>query len=126
REQVMGELRRHFRPEFLNRLDDVVLFKPLQLAQIRSIVDLLIERLQRRLQDRQLTLELSPEARDWIAEQGYDPVYGARPLKRFLQRGLETRIGRRMIAGDVPDGSTLVVTLVDGALDVAVGPILTG
>ncbi|HVS16238.1 MAG TPA: ATP-dependent chaperone ClpB [Thermoanaerobaculia bacterium] len=120
RDQVLGDLRHHFRPEFLNRVDDVVLFSPLLLEEIKQIVDLLLEELRKRLADRKLTLELSGPARDLIAREGFDPVYGARPLKRYLQHEIETRIGRALIAGEVPDGSTLRIDLVDGKLDVEV------
>jgi ATP-dependent Clp protease ATP-binding subunit ClpB len=109
RERVMGELRAHFRPEFLNRVDDIILFKPLTLGEIEHIVDLQIEDVRRRLVDRRLDLELSEPARALIAQAGYDPVYGARPLKRFIQREVETRIGRALLAGDIPDGSTITV-----------------
>ena len=118
RDQVMAELRRHFRPELLNRIDDVVLFKPLQAGEIRRIVDLLLAGLRGRLADRRITIEVSDEAKDFLGQQGYDPVYGARPLKRFLQRELETRIGRQLIAGGVPDGSTVCVDLKGGAIEV--------
>ncbi len=111
RDAVMGDLRRHFRPEFLNRLDDVVLFKPLTLDEIEQIVGLLVGDLQDRLAGRDLTLHLTPEAQRNIAEEGFDPVYGARPLRRFLQHHLETRIGRALLAGDVADGSTITVGL---------------
>ena len=103
----MGDLRAHFRPEFLNRVDEIVLFTPLTLAEIERIVDLQIEDVRRRLADRHLTLELSDEARAFIAREGYDAVYGARPLKRFIQREVETRIGRALLAGDVRDGATI-------------------
>jgi len=118
RDQVMAELRGHFRPEFLNRMDEIVLFKPLQLGEIRKIVELQLDHLRQRLVDRRIALEVSPAACDWIAEKGYDPVYGARPLKRFLQRELETRIGRQIISGEVADGSTLRVDVQDGTLAV--------
>jgi ATP-dependent Clp protease ATP-binding subunit ClpB len=118
RDQVMAELRRHFRPELLNRIDDVVLFKPLQAGEIRRIVDLLLTGLRGRLADRRISIEVSDEAKDFLGQQGYDPVYGARPLKRFLQRELETRIGRQLIAGGVPDGSTVRVDLKGGAIEV--------
>jgi ATP-dependent Clp protease ATP-binding subunit ClpB len=121
RDQVMAELRRHFRPELLNRIDDVVLFKPLQPAEIRRIVDLLLTGLRARLADRRITLEVSDDAKTFLGNQGYDPVYGARPLKRLLQRELETRIGRRLIAGDVADGSTLRVDVANGELRLTVG-----
>jgi ATP-dependent Clp protease ATP-binding subunit ClpB len=109
RERVMGELRGHFRPEFLNRVDDIILFKPLTLDEIELIVDLQIADVRRRLVDRRLDLELTEVARALIAQAGYDPVYGARPLKRFIQREVETRIGRALLAGDIADGSTITV-----------------
>jgi ATP-dependent Clp protease ATP-binding subunit ClpB len=109
RDRVMGELRTHFRPEFLNRVDDIVLFKPLTLEEIERIVDLQIADVQRRLAERRLGLELTEAARALIARQGYDPVYGARPLRRFIQREVETRIGRALIAGDIRDGATITV-----------------
>ncbi|MFC4114044.1 ATP-dependent chaperone ClpB [Nonomuraea zeae] len=118
RESVMGELRRHFRPEFLNRIDDIVLFKPLTEAEIERIVDLMFTDIRQRLTDRRLTLEVAEEARKLIANQGYDPVYGARPLRRFIAREVETRIGRALLAGDVPDGSTIVVGADKGELNV--------
>ncbi|MEM8932602.1 MAG: AAA family ATPase, partial [Acidobacteriota bacterium] len=120
RDRVQSELRGHFRPEFLNRVDDIVLFKPLRLAEIEQIVGLLLDDLRERLADRRITLDLTEAARAHVAREGYDPVFGARPLKRFLQRQLETRIGRALIAGEAGDGSTLVVDLVDGALDVRI------
>jgi ATP-dependent Clp protease ATP-binding subunit ClpB len=118
RDQVMAELRQHFRPELLNRIDDTVLFKPLAVEEIRRIVDLLLVSLRDRLAERRITIEVSDEARTFLANQGYDPIYGARPLKRFLQRELETRIGRKLIAGDVPDGSAVSVDVAAGALTV--------
>jgi len=116
RAAVMGELRRHFRPEFLNRVDDIVLFTPLQVEQIAQIVDLQIEDVRRRIADRRIALNLTDDAKQWIAESAYDPVYGARPLKRFIQREIETRLGRKMVAGDVPDGSHVSVDLQNGEL----------
>jgi ATP-dependent Clp protease ATP-binding subunit ClpB len=109
REHVMGELRTHFRPEFLNRVDEIVLFKPLTLAEIERIVDLQIADVQARLTGRRLRLELTDTARELVARQGYDPVYGARPLRRFIQREVETRIGRALIAGEILDGATITV-----------------
>jgi ATP-dependent Clp protease ATP-binding subunit ClpB len=120
RDQVMAELRRHFRPELLNRIDDTVLFKPLQNAEIRRIVDLLLVALRARLADRRITLEVSDDAKTFLGNQGYDPVYGARPLKRYLQRELETKIGRKLIAGEIPDGSVVQVGVVDGTITIAV------
>ena len=122
REQVMRELRAAFRPEFLNRIDDIVLFKPLTRDEILRIVDLLAEDLQRRLHDRNIRLELSDDARHFIADAGYDPVYGARPLKRYMQRGLETRIGRAIVAGEIADGATVSVSVRDGDLAVEATP----
>jgi ATP-dependent Clp protease ATP-binding subunit ClpB len=120
RASVMGELRSHFRPEFLNRVDEVVLFAPLQLDEIKQIVDLLLDALRKRLADRNLQLELSEPARELVAREGFDPVFGARPLKRYLQRELETKIGRALIAGEVPDGSTLEIFVEGGGLRVVV------
>ncbi|NKB66300.1 MAG: ATP-dependent chaperone ClpB [Candidatus Latescibacteria bacterium] len=116
RDRVMAELRGHFRPEFLNRVDDIVLFKPLTLGEIVQIVDLLTEELRERLGDRRIELEVEPEARDFIAREGFDPVYGARPLKRFLQRQLETRIGRALVGGQVLDGARIYVSAADEGL----------
>jgi ATP-dependent Clp protease ATP-binding subunit ClpB len=116
RNQVMAELRHQFRPEFLNRVDDIVLFKPLTLAEVTNIVDLLTQELARRLKDRRIHFEITPAAREFVARAGYDPVYGARPLKRFLQRQLETRIGRALISGGVMEGSTVKVDVADGEL----------
>ena len=121
RDAVMNELRGQFRPEFLNRIDDTVLFKPLLLGEIEQIVDLLMADLRNRLADRGIKIDLDDEARAFIAREGYDPVYGARPLKRFLQRHLETRIGRALIAGDITDGGTITVRLHDGQLAVELG-----
>jgi len=109
REKVMAELGRHFRPEFLNRVDDVVLFKALTLPEIEKIVDLLVKDLQKRLEERGITLSLSGEAKEFIAREGFDPVYGARPLKRFLQRELETGLGRAIVAGSIRDGARVKV-----------------
>uniref|UniRef100_A0A832EED3 Chaperone protein ClpB n=1 Tax=Desulfacinum infernum TaxID=35837 RepID=A0A832EED3_9BACT len=119
REKVMADLRRHFRPEFLNRVDDIVLFKPLTLDEVKRIVGLLTQDLERRLKDRRIRLEITEAAREWIARTGYDPVYGARPLKRLLQRELETRIGRALIAGDILEGATIRVDVEDGRLTVS-------
>ncbi|MFD2415970.1 ATP-dependent chaperone ClpB [Amycolatopsis pigmentata] len=104
RDRVMAELRRHFRPEFLNRIDDVVLFKPLTQAQLERIVDLQLDDLRSRLADRRISVELTEKGRRLIAQRGYDPVYGARPLRRYLSHDIETRIGRALIRGDLQDG----------------------
>jgi ATP-dependent Clp protease ATP-binding subunit ClpB len=116
RGMVMGHLRAHFRPEFLNRVDEIVLFKPLALEEIERIVDLQIEDLRRRLEGRRFTLELTEPARALIAHEGYDPVYGARPLKRFVQREVETRIGRALLSGEIHDGAVITIDAEDGVL----------
>jgi len=122
RNSVMADLRSHFRPEFLNRVDDIVLFKPLTLAEITRIVDLQVDDIRKRLVDRHIGLELSEEAKTFIASAGYDPVYGARPLKRYLQHELETKIGRAILAGDLNEGSALRVSVADDALKIEVVP----
>lgn len=114
----MAEMRSRFRPEFLNRLDDIVLFKPLTEAEIERIVELMFNDLRARLADRQMTLEISAAALQFIAERGFDPVYGARPLRRFIARNVETKIGRALLAGDVRDGAVIAVDLEDSELTV--------
>jgi ATP-dependent Clp protease ATP-binding subunit ClpB len=120
RDAVMRELRSHFRPEFLNRVDDIILFKPLKLEEIKKIVDLQTEDLRKRLADRGVRLELTEAAREHVARQGFDPVYGARPLKRYLQHELESKIGRALVAGEVRDGALLQVDVKEGHLAVAI------
>ena len=107
RESVMADLRSSFRPEFLNRVDETVLFKPLALEEIERIVTLLLADINRRLADKRVTVTLDQKAQAWVAEKGYDPVFGARPLKRFLQRHLETRLARALISGEVGEDSTV-------------------
>jgi ATP-dependent Clp protease ATP-binding subunit ClpB len=109
RARVMGDLRAHFRPEFLNRVDEIIMFKPLTLLEIQQIVDLQVEGLRARLADRRITLELTEAARELIAREAYDPVYGARPLRRYVQREVETRIGRALVAGEIHDGARVVL-----------------
>ena len=111
RESVMAELRQGFRPEFLNRIDDVILFKPLNLEEITRIVDLLLVDLNKRLADRSIRIEFDDTARTWIGERGYDPVYGARPLKRFLQKQIETRLARAILSGEIQEQSTILFKL---------------
>jgi ATP-dependent Clp protease ATP-binding subunit ClpB len=118
RDNVMRALRSGFRPEFLNRVDDVVLFKPLTEAEIERVVQLMLGQLRNRLAERQVGLNLSEDAVRFIARQGYDPVYGARPLRRFIAREVETRIARALVAGDVPPGSVIEVGVTDGELSV--------
>jgi ATP-dependent Clp protease ATP-binding subunit ClpB len=119
RDRVMATMRSYFRPEFLNRLDDIVLFKPLTEKEIEQIVELMFNDLRIRLAERQMTLEISEAALRFIAEQGFDPVYGARPLRRFIAREVETRIGRALVAGDVRDGAVIRVDLADSELTVS-------
>jgi ATP-dependent Clp protease ATP-binding subunit ClpB len=114
RESVMAELRSSFRPEFLNRIDETILFKPLTLEEIGSIVDLLLADLNKRLADKRVTIVLDKKAREWAAEKGYDPVFGARPLKRYLQRQIETRLARGLISGQVAEGSKVTFSIKDG------------
>ncbi|HWA87476.1 MAG TPA: ATP-dependent chaperone ClpB [Opitutus sp.] len=119
RESVMAELRRSFRPEFLNRIDETILFKPLSLEEIEEIVDLLLTDLNQRLADRRVTVTLDPKAKEWVAEKGYDPVFGARPLKRFLQRNIETKLARALIAGEIAEGAEVKFTIEKDALAMA-------
>jgi len=119
RERVLAEMRLHFRPEFLNRLDDIVLFKPLTQAEIEQIVDLMLDDLRARLGERQMKLEITDDGRRFIAQQGYDPVYGARPLRRFISREVETRIGRALLTGDILDGAVIRIGYADGELTVS-------
>lgn len=109
KEAVENTLKQHFRPEFLNRIDEIVFYKPLTKDEIKEIVDLLILDLQKRLDDKQLYISLSEEAKAYVVDQGYDALYGARPLKRFLQRNVETLIGRILIAQDIQPHSTLAI-----------------
>jgi ATP-dependent Clp protease ATP-binding subunit ClpB len=118
REQVMGAMRARFRPEFLNRLDDIVLFKPLTQPEIERIVDLMMSDLRDRLAERRITLDLIEDARAFIAQQGFDPVYGARPLRRYISREVETPIARALVSGDARDGAVIVVGMTDGNLSV--------
>ena len=113
-EMVMNDLRGHFRPEFLNRLDEIIMFKPLTKDNIGMIVDLMVQELDRRLSDQELSLELTDSARTHVIEEGYDPVYGARPLKRYLQKYVETLAARKILSGDVHAGDTLVLDIEDG------------
>ena len=120
RKAVMRELRAGFRPEFLNRVDDVVLFKPLTLEELEQIVGLQTADLRRRLEDHKIDLELTEAARKLVARRGFDPVFGARPLKRYLQHELETRIGRAIVGGEVVEGAKMVVDVEDDELAVRI------
>ena len=119
RESVMSELRRAFRPEFLNRIDETILFKPLTLEEIGRIVDLLVADLNKRLAERRVTVEFDKRAKDWAAEKGYDPVFGARPLKRFLQRHVETKLARALVAGEVAEGANIKFKVKNDQLEFA-------
>ena len=121
RESVMADLRDHFRPEFLNRIDDTVLFKPLSLEEITEIVDLLLTSLNKRLEDRKVSVVFTESAKKWIGEKGYDPTYGARPLKRFLQKQVETQLARALVAGEVEEGSEVAFSVKDDELVMKVG-----
>jgi ATP-dependent Clp protease ATP-binding subunit ClpB len=121
REYVLAELRLRFRPEFLNRLDDIIVFDKLKREQMAGIVDIQLSRLRALLADRKITLELDDDARTWLANKGYDPAYGARPLKRVIQRNVQDPLAEQMLAGDVKDGDLVMVTVRDGQLVVA-GP----
>ena len=118
--QVMDDLRGHFRPEFLNRLDEIIMFKPLTKSNIGKIVDLMVGELDKRLADQELSLELTDAAKDQVIENGYDPVYGARPLKRYLQKYVETLASRKILSGDVHAGDTLMLDVQNGEFIVTV------
>ena len=120
REQVMAQLRQHFRPEFLNRVDDTILFKPLTVHEVKGIIDKLLLQLEKRLSDRHISLMLTEEAKNHIAASGFDPVYGARPLKRFIQKYIETKIARELIAGQIEDYSQVTVDVKDDEFVVSV------
>jgi len=120
REQVMGQLRSHFRPEFLNRVDEIILFKPLTLENIKGIVTKLIGELQERLKDQQIKLEILDEAKEYIAEHGFDPVYGARPLQRYIQRVVETELARQIIARKIKENETILISVDNGELKLRV------
>lgn len=113
---VMNDLRNHFRPEFLNRLDEIILFKPLTKSNITSIIDLLLKELNGRLAERELQIELTNSAKAFIADHGFDPVYGARPLKRYMQKYVETLAAKLILGGDISTGQTIIIDVNDGAL----------
>ena len=118
-EQVMNDLRGHFRPEFLNRLDEIIMFKPLTKDNIGKIIDLMVKELSDRLADQELSLELTDAAKQMVVDNGYDPVYGARPLKRYLQNYVETLTAKKILSGDVHAGDTIVLDVKDGAFTVS-------
>ncbi len=123
REEAVRELvQQAFRPEFINRLDDIVVFQALTEEDLGQIVSLYVDRLARRLTDRRLELAVTPDARTWLAERGYDPVYGARPLRRLMQRQIDDRLARAILAGDVRDGDTVRVDVAPGGDELTVEP----
>ena len=126
RDQVNELLKRSFRPEFLNRLDEIVFYKPLTRENITHIIDLMVTDLNRRLEDKQLTVELTPAAKDHIIEAAYDPIDGARPLRRYLQHTVETLISRKIVSDQVEPGSRITVEYRDGELTVDSREVLTG
>ena len=115
-EAVLAELRRTFRPEFLNRLDETILFHPLTRENLDSIIDIMVTSLRERLADRSLSLEITPEAKELIIDRGFDPLYGARPLRRYLQSSVETLIAKTILSGDLTAGTILMIDVRDGEL----------
>jgi ATP-dependent Clp protease ATP-binding subunit ClpB len=121
RMQVMGDLSNHFRPEFLNRVDDIVMFRPLTREDIIQIIDLSVVAIQKRLDERMIRLKLTDAAKRLIADKSYTPIYGARPVKRYLQKEIETQLGRMLVAGSIVDGDIALVDADGGALKITVG-----
>jgi len=115
KEAVMATVRAAFKPEFLNRLDDVILFEALSQEQLSHIVELQVRQLATRLRDRRITLEVTDAARTWLAETGYDPAYGARPLRRLVQKEIGDRLAREVLGGTIRDGDTVIVDKDPGA-----------
>ena len=126
REKVIAELHKYFRPEFLNRVDETVVFDPLNIEQIHSIITLSVKDIARRLEDRGCTLDITDAARDYVARESFDPAFGARPVKRYLQHTVENMLAKRMIEGRIPDQSHITIDLVDGQLDVVTADGKTG
>ncbi|MBR1740612.1 MAG: AAA family ATPase, partial [Lachnospiraceae bacterium] len=116
REATMAELRGSFRPEFLNRLDEIILFKPLTKENISGIITLIMAELNERVKDKELSVELSERAREFIAEEAYEPAFGARPLRRYLQKNVETLLAKKILSGEVSMGDTVTIDVVDGVL----------
>ena len=115
-ELVMQDLRAHFRPEFLNRLDEIIMFRPLTKANVRSIIDLLVKDVNDRLREKEISIELTESAKDHIVEGGYEPMYGARPLKRYLQKHVETLAAKLILEGNVGSGDVLLIDAENGKL----------
>lgn len=112
----MAVVRQSFKPEFLNRLDDVVMFQPLQPSELEQIVDLQVAAMQSRLDSRRITLDVTPAARTWLSLTGFDPIYGARPLRRLVQKEIGDQLARAILSGDVRDGQTVTVDAVEDSL----------
>ena len=123
RDEVMAEVRARFRPEFLNRLDEIILFHRLQRSDMGQIVDIQMGRLQKLVDDRNITIELDDAARTWLANRGYDPAYGARPLKRVIQKQVQDPLAEQILAGGVKDGDTVKVSVRDGAITINGWPV---
>ena len=116
----MAVVRAHFKPEFLNRLDDIVVFHALDAEELTAIVDIQLGRLRQRLADRRLTLDVTDAARDWLAEHGFDPIYGARPLRRLIQSAIGDQLAKALLAGEIRDGDTVLVDVSDNNKDTLV------
>jgi ATP-dependent Clp protease ATP-binding subunit ClpC len=116
KERVLGEMKKTFRPEFINRIDEIIVFHQLNEEQMRQIVDLLVKDLQERLTDRKLGIELSDKAKSWLVKEGYDPVYGARPLRRAIERYVENPLSSKLLGGELKEGDTVKVDLGDKGL----------
>jgi ATP-dependent Clp protease ATP-binding subunit ClpB len=123
RDEVMAEVRARFRPEFLNRLDEIILFHRLQRSDMGQIVDIQMGRLQKLVEDRNITIDLDDAARTWLANRGYDPAYGARPLKRVIQKQVQDPLAEQILAGGVKDGDTVKVSVRDGAITINGWPV---
>jgi ATP-dependent Clp protease ATP-binding subunit ClpB len=120
RTQVMDVVRANFRPEFLNRVDEIILFHRLKREQMGAIVDIQVARLQKLLDERKIEIELTKDARAWLAEKGYEPAFGARPLKRVIQKSLQDPLAEKLLAGDIKDGDKVRVAATGGALSFTV------
>ena len=113
---IIQELRQHFRPEFLNRVDDTVVFHSLQKEHMKGIIKIQLERLKKRLDERNISLKLAAKTIEFLTESGFDPVYGARPLKRTIQKELETALARALLSGDIKEGQHVIASIVDGKI----------
>ncbi|MPM98367.1 Chaperone protein ClpB [bioreactor metagenome] len=120
RKKVMNEMKLRFKPEFLNRLDDIIMFKPLMESEIEKIIDIFIEEIKNRLKERNISLEITQEAKKLMGREGYDPIYGARPLKRYISKVFETSIAKMIIKGEAYDGVTIIAIEEDGSLKLQV------